>query len=197
MKSATDEEEQKRSLASFPIASFNPIAELYRDPTISPFSMQPALPAERAITETLKDCDDGPDGADDDSDSEDNLGEFDAISEAEADNRRPKFSATGMPGRFLGYVLESGGKWKGDYVTANLNDLRRGKIKPRIDQTKKIYLDPGERFTFPMLPLYNHLTRTVPVPETQRQLHTTTLDQAHQALLVGRENHCSLMRLLT
>ncbi len=75
--------------------------------------------------------------------------------------KRPKFSTSSVPGVFLGWEFQAGGKFKDVYVVANLQDLRRGKSKPRIDRVMKIYHDQDEGFIFPMRNIYDHLTRTV------------------------------------
>ena len=84
--------------------------------------------------------------------------------EYDSDNpnlRRPKFASTSIPGIFLGWEFQSGGKYDGVYVVANLNDLRRGKAHPRIDRIPKLYVDPDEGYVFPMRKVYDHLTRSV------------------------------------
>ena len=130
-----------------------------------------------AAGDIVDDVDDG-DKADASSAEEEEplQGDFDK----ESLNRRPKFSGTSTPGIFLGYHLESGGAWKGDYIVADLHDLRRGKFRPRIDQTKKIYHNVDDGYAFPMAPIYDLLTRTIPRPEehaTEISIEGRTIDE--------------------
>ena len=49
----------------------------------------------------------------------------------------PKFAPSSKPGLFLGYRLEPGGLWKGDYLVADLEHIQRGLRKPSIHQVKR------------------------------------------------------------
>ncbi|CAE7242242.1 JNK [Symbiodinium sp. CCMP2592] len=86
---------------------------------------------------------------------------------AEVDQRlssyqRPsKFSPTSKPGIFLGYHFENGGKWDGDYIVADLEDFKRDALRASVHQVKKIYCSPKERWTFPMLAVYDKQTRSM------------------------------------
>ena len=51
----------------------------------------------------------------------------------------PKFAPSSKPGLFLGYRLEPGGLWKGDYLVADLEHIQRGLRKPSIHQVKRIW----------------------------------------------------------
>ncbi|CAE7248571.1 JNK [Symbiodinium sp. CCMP2592] len=85
----------------------------------------------------------------------------------EVDQRFPsyqppsKFSPTSKPGIFLGYHFENGGKWDGDYIVADLEDFKRDATRASVHQVKKVYSSPKERWTFPMLAVYDKQTRSV------------------------------------
>ena len=73
----------------------------------------------------------------------------------------PKFAPSSKPGLFLGYRLEPGGLWKGDYLVADLEHIQRGLRKPSIHQVKRIWKNPEEPYVFPMLASYDARTRTI------------------------------------
>ena len=73
----------------------------------------------------------------------------------------PKFAPSSKPGLFLGYRLEPGGLWKGDYLVADLEHIQRGLRKPSIHQIKRIWKNPEEPYVFPMLASYDARTRTI------------------------------------
>ncbi|CAE6971381.1 unnamed protein product, partial [Symbiodinium sp. CCMP2592] len=75
--------------------------------------------------------------------------------------RPSKFSPTSKPGIFLGYHFENGGKWDGDYIVADLEDFKRDALRASVHQVKKIYCSPKERWTFPMLAVYDKQTRSM------------------------------------
>ena len=62
---------------------------------------------------------------------------------------------------FLGYHCEVGSEWKGDYVVADLEDFKQNINKPSVQQVKRIYLAPSEKYTFPLLPIYEKRTRSL------------------------------------
>ena len=73
----------------------------------------------------------------------------------------PKFAPSSKPGLFLGYRLEPGGLWKGDYLVADLEHIQRGLRKPSIHQVKRIWKNPEKPYVFPMLASYDARTRTI------------------------------------
>ena len=77
------------------------------------------------------------------------------------EDSKAKFDPTSSAGIFLGYALESGAKWRGNYIVANLADFRKGKARPRIQEVKRIYHNPDEGYIFPLKPLYDIKTRVV------------------------------------
>ena len=62
------------------------------------------------------------------------------------------------PGIFLGYRLEPGGQWKGDYYVADLEHFRNGFSRASVHQVKG--------YVFPMLAAYERLTREVQLLDT-------------------------------
>ena len=56
----------------------------------------------------------------------------------------PKFAPSSKPGLFLGYRLEPGGVWKGDYLVADLEHIQKSLRKPSIHQVKRIWKNPEE-----------------------------------------------------
>ena len=77
----------------------------------------------------------------------------DGSGKAQTYRPRGKFSPTSRPGVFLGYHVEVGSKWNGDYIIADLKDFS-SVAKPGVQQVKRIYLAPSKKFTFPLLPIY-------------------------------------------
>ena len=61
----------------------------------------------------------------------------------------------------MGYRLEPGGLWKGDYLVADLEHMQRGLRKPSIHQIKRIFKNNQEPYVFPMLTSYDAWTRTI------------------------------------
>ena len=51
--------------------------------------------------------------------------------------QEPKFGPKGVPGIFLGYVLLPGGKWKGDFLVARLEDFRSANPRPYMSNGLK------------------------------------------------------------
>ena len=47
-------------------------------------------------------------------------------------SKAPKFGPVSKPGIFLGYRLEPGGQWKGDYYVADLEHFRNGFSRPSV-----------------------------------------------------------------
>ncbi|CAE7251308.1 JNK [Symbiodinium sp. CCMP2592] len=83
--------------------------------------------------------------------------------------RPSKFSPTSKPGIFLGYHFENGGKWDGDYIVADLEDFKRDALRASVHQVKKIYSSPKERWTFPMLAVYDKQTRSMCINDPAMQ----------------------------
>ena len=83
---------------------------------------------------------------------------LDGSGKAQTYRPRGKFSPTSRPGVFLGYHCEVGSEWKGDYVVADLEDFKQNINKPSVQQVKRIYLAPSEKYTFPLLPIYEKRT---------------------------------------
>ena len=73
----------------------------------------------------------------------------------------PKFAPSSKPGLFLGYRLEPGGLWNGDYLVADLEHIQIGLRRPSIHQVKRIWKNPEEPYVFPMLASYDARTRTI------------------------------------
>ena len=74
------------------------------------------------------------------------------------------------PGIFLGYRLEPGGQWKGDYYVADLEHFRNGFSRPSVHQVKRIWRNPEEGYVFPMLAAYERLTREVQLLDTKERV---------------------------
>ena len=81
------------------------------------------------------------------------------------EGKTPKFEAKAMPGVFLGYHLEPGGKWKGDYIVANLQDFRAAKTKPAVLRVRKLFFSRNYGCVFPLKPLYDLKRRTIEAKE--------------------------------
>ena len=86
---------------------------------------------------------------------------LDGSGKVQAYQPRGKFCPTSRPGVFLGYHCEVGSKWKGDYVVADLENFKQNISKPSVQQVKRIYLAPSEKYTFPLLPIYEKRTRSL------------------------------------
>ena len=54
----------------------------------------------------------------------------------------PEFAPDAIPGVFLGYFLLPGGRWKGDYLVADLDDFRNGK-HVHVQRVKEVVLEEG------------------------------------------------------
>ena len=86
---------------------------------------------------------------------------LDGSGKVQAYQPRGKFCPTSRPGVFLGYHCEVGSEWKGDYVVADLEDFKQNINKPSVQQVKRIFLAPSEKYTFPLLPIYEKRTRSL------------------------------------
>ena len=74
-----------------------------------------------------------------------------------------KFAPTSVPGIFLGYHLQPGGKWKGDYFVIPLTELQSSEdTAPKAQRVKEVYLATGA-IQFPMKQAYDAKTRSVTV----------------------------------
>ena len=61
----------------------------------------------------------------------------------------PKFAPVAEPGVFMGYHVLPGGRWRGDFLVASLQEFntaianpgRSGKHKIRIQRVKELYIE--------------------------------------------------------
>ena len=71
-----------------------------------------------------------------------------------------------VPGVFLGYHLQPGGKWKGDVVVASLADFRATAEDPNhsvhIQRVREVTLDDPHSFTFPFKEAHERRRADVP-----------------------------------
>ena len=72
-----------------------------------------------------------------------------------------------IPGVFLGYDIQSGGRWSKSYIVANLADFKKGRKKPRINYVDTVYVNPHEGYIFPMKPMYDKERRTVGIADDE------------------------------
>ena len=86
---------------------------------------------------------------------------LDGSGKAQTYRPRGKSSPTSRPGVFLGYHCEVGSEWKGGYIVADLEVFKQNINKPSVQQVKRIYLAPSEKYTFPLLPIYEKRTRSL------------------------------------
>ena len=63
-------------------------------------------------------------------------------------DRLPEFAPRAIPGLFLGYFLQPGGRWTGDYLVADLDDFRKGR-KVHVQRIKEVFEEEGE-VVFPL-----------------------------------------------
>jgi hypothetical protein len=76
---------------------------------------------------------------------------------------RPKMGPKGVPGIFLGYMFEPGGKWKagkGKYVIADFSELKKGKARPNVQIVQSVFVASDEPFIFPMAELHDFIKRS-------------------------------------
>ena len=81
----------------------------------------------------------------------------------------PKFAPVAEPGVFMGYHILPGGRWRGDYLVATLQEFnvaianpgRGGKHKIRIQRVKELYRNPLEAIKFPLKEHYDREMRTI------------------------------------
>jgi hypothetical protein len=77
-----------------------------------------------------------------------------------------KFDPKGVPGIFLGYKLHPGGKWKSEYLVAELHefddmdDVANGRVS--IQTVREIYFPIGGKPTFPLKERYDRIKRSLP-----------------------------------
>ena len=71
----------------------------------------------------------------------------------------PEFAPRGTPGIFLGWFLLPGGRWKGDYLVADLDDFRKGK-KIHVQRVKEVVVDEGPT-QYPLRAEHDKITCTV------------------------------------
>ena len=71
-----------------------------------------------------------------------------------------KFAPRAQPGIFLGYHLNPGGEWKGDYICALLKDVRGLNDDPNMKvsthRIKEVIFDP-EAISYPLRPRYEEI----------------------------------------
>ena len=77
-----------------------------------------------------------------------------------------KFAPTSVPGLFVGYNLQPGGRFKGDYLVISLADAKRLLEKPKsarifVQRVKEIYINPDEGYVFPMKEDYDRKRRSL------------------------------------
>ena len=101
------------------------------------------------------------DGFDDDPQDDIPVVTFNGSGRVTSYERRSKFSATSKPGIFLGYHHETGSKWNGDYLVADLEDFKQNAKRPSVHQVKRVYCAPKERFLFPIRTVYDKRTRSI------------------------------------
>eukprot|EP00971_Amphidinium_carterae_P194729 3864407-Amphidinium_carterae.1 len=74
---------------------------------------------------------------------------LDFIQQPSKDNKQIKYAPRTVTGIFLGYFLQHGGKWKGDYLCIALTDLRDGNITA-VQRVMTITPPPNKVYRFPL-----------------------------------------------
>ena len=95
----------------------------------------------------------------------------------------PKFAPIAEPGVFMGYHVLPGGRWRGDFLVASLQEFntaianpgRSGKHKIRIQRVKELYRNTQEAVTFPLKEHYDR---------DQRTIHSAAPDPVFEPVLV-------------
>jgi hypothetical protein len=95
-----------------------------------------------------------------------------------------KFEPRSVPGLFIGWVLQPGGKFKGDYIVISLEDMNVLLAKPKnarifVQRVKEIYHNEDEGFIFPLKTQYDQDRRTINVSkptETKSTVETKADD---------------------
>jgi hypothetical protein len=76
-----------------------------------------------------------------------------------------KFAPRASPGIFLGYVLQPGGKWKGDYLAAKLSDfatgVETGWRQVPIHRIREVVGPESKNWEFPLKAVYDERRRVV------------------------------------
>ena len=77
-----------------------------------------------------------------------------------------KFEPRSVPGLFIGWVLQPGGKFKGDYLAISLEDMKTLLQKPKnarifVQRIKEIYHNEAEGFIFPLKKQYDENRRNL------------------------------------
>ena len=83
----------------------------------------------------------------------------------------PKCGPNGIPGLFLGYVLNTGGRWSGGYYVSPIVDWDDSKTtgkRVRVLKVKEIVFDP-ENIQFPMRKHADIEHRTIKTPKSDVQ----------------------------
>ena len=79
----------------------------------------------------------------------------------------PKFAPKAVPGIFLGWVLLPGGKWKGDFLAAQLSDFTGEEADWRtvaIHRMREVVPPSGKDWEFPLKAGYDLRRRTLQSP---------------------------------
>jgi hypothetical protein len=79
-----------------------------------------------------------------------------------------KFEPRSVPGLFIGWILQPGGKFKGDYLVISLEDMKSLLQKPKnarifVQRIKEIYHNEDEGFIFPLKKQYDENRRNLNV----------------------------------
>ena len=80
----------------------------------------------------------------------------------------PKFAPKAVPGIFLGYVLQPGGKWKGDFLAAQLSDFASGAEDDwrsvSTHRIREVVLPENRLWEFPLKAVSDARRRSLPEP---------------------------------
>ena len=78
-----------------------------------------------------------------------------------------KFAPKAVPGIFLGYVLQPGGLWKGDFLAAKLSDFASGDTDEwrtlPIHRIREVVPPESGEWVFPLKEAYDRLRRSISV----------------------------------
>ena len=85
-------------------------------------------------------------------------------SPARPGKQTPKFAPQSVPGMFLGYSIQPGGRWTGDYVAMPLEPLRGTPLDDQskacsIHRIKEVYQNKEEGYLFPLKVIHDKCTR--------------------------------------
>jgi hypothetical protein len=87
-------------------------------------------------------------------------------SAARVGKQTAKFEAKTMPGIFLGYLVQPGGRWVGDFAVAPFAPLRECKLEEQwkaasVHNIKEVYYNKDKEAEFPLKPIHDLETRLV------------------------------------